>query len=407
MFIYKVGVVGAGTMGAEIAQVISFAGVPAVLKDVDQSLVDRGIAKARQIYQRRVDKGKMSPEEMEAKMTLISGATTYDSLSDVDLVIEAVPEDLALKQQVFRTLDAACGRHTLLASNTSALSISALGGATKRPSQVIGFHFFYPAHIMKLIEVIPGIETSDDTINDAVGFAESLRKLPIRVNECPGFLVNRLLMPYLNEAAYCLQEGAAGLSEIDQAMVAFGFPMGPFTLVDQLGLDVCHHVANVLLDGYGPRMRPAAIWHAVYERGRAGVKRGAGFYPYGERAEQPDREMEELVRTVRAASTQPTVPFSTTRLLAPMINEAALCLQERIASAGDIDTAVMTGLGFPQEKLGILHYADQLGIDQVLAQLQELTERLGERFWPAPLLKRMVAAGHLGVKTKKGFFTYT
>ncbi len=407
MFIYKVGVVGAGTMGAEIAQAISFAGIPVVLKDVNESFVQQGIAKARQIYQRRVEKGKMTPEDLEAKMVLISGVTGYNGLSDVDLAIEAVPEDLALKQQVFRELDTACARHTILASNTSALSISALGGVTKRPGQVIGFHFFYPAHVMKLIEVIPGLETTDDTVNDTISFAESLRKLPIRVSECPGFLVNRLLLPYLNEAAYCLQEGAAGLSQIDQTMIEFGFPMGPFTLVDQLGLDVCHHAANVLLDGYGPRMQPAAIWQSVYERGRLGAKRGAGFYRYGEHAGQPDADMEDIVRSLRSRAPQPTAPFSPLRLLAPMINEAALCLQERVASASDIDTGVLAGLGFPQDKLGILHYADQIGIDHTLVTLEGLAKQLGERFWPAPILKRMVAAGRLGVKNGKGFFIYT
>lgn len=408
MFIYKVGVVGAGTMGAEIAQVISFAGIPVVLKDVNETLVDQGIAKARQIYQRRVDKGKMTHEELEAKMTLISGTTSTDRLADVDLVIEAAPEDLALKQRIFQELDERCPRHTLLASNTSALSISALGGATKRPGQVVGFHFFYPAHIMKLIEIIPGIETSEETVNDAFGFAESLRKLPIRVNECPGFLVNRLLMPYLNEAAYCLQEGSADVATIDRMMVEFGWPMGPFTLVDQLGLDVCHHVGTVLLDGYGPRMRPAKIWQAVYERNRWGVKRGVGFYRYGGDQERgPDRELEELVQATKAQSPNPPAPCSVLRLLAPMINEAVRCLEERVASAGDIETAVLAGLGFPQERLGILHYADRIGVDVVLDHLQQLTTAVGERFWPSPLLKRLVAAGRLGVNIGKGFFTYT
>src|SRR3990167_4712360 len=268
MFIYKAAVVGAGTMGAEIAQTISFSGIPVVLKDVDQAQVDKGLATVRKIYQRRVDRGKMTVEEMGSKLALVQGATDYAPLKDADLVVEAVPEKLELKQRIFRELDEAVQPSAVLASNTSSLSISALGAATGRPHLVVGMHFFYPAHIMKLVEVIPGLDTSEETVTDVTTFAESLRKLPIRVNECPGFLVNRLLMPYLNEAAYCLQEGISTPKAIDEAMAAFGMPLGPFALVDTLGFDVCHHVVNILEDAYYPRMEPAAIWAMIFQKGR-------------------------------------------------------------------------------------------------------------------------------------------
>ena len=406
MYIYKTAVVGAGAMGAEIAQTISFSGVPVLLKDVDQPRVDKGLETIRAIYRRRVDRGKMTPEEMDQKMALVTGTTTLDAFRDVDVVVEAVPEKMDLKQRIFKELDGVVQESAVFASNTSSLSISALGGATKRPHKVIGMHFFYPAHIMKLVEVIPGLDTSDETTGDIIAFAESLRKLPVRVNECPGFLINRILMPYLNEAAYCVQEGAAAPRQIDEAMVEFGFPMGPFTLVDNLGFDVCREVVNVLLDAYGSRMQPAAIWERLHALKRYGTKSGAGFYLYGERAGQPDAELERVLADCRAQQSSPT-EYSANRLALPMINEAIRCLEEHVCTAADVDLGVIAGLGFPQSKGGILHYADAIGLDVVLAELERLAKAYGERFWPSPLLKRKVGAGHLGLKTKKGFFDYT
>jgi len=406
MYIYKAAVVGAGAMGAEIAQTISFSGVPVVLKDVDQPRVDNGIEVIRKIYQRRVDRGKMSVEELAQKMALVTGTTTLDLLKDADLVVEAVPEQLALKKRVFQELDAATPEGAILASNTSSLSISALGGVTKRPHKVIGMHFFYPAHIMKLVEVIPGLDTSEETTADITQFAESLRKLPIRVNECPGFLVNRILMPYLNEAAFCVQGGSVTPKQADEALVAAGFPMGPFMLVDNLGFDVCREVVQILLDAYGERMQPAAIWEQVYAKGRYGAKSGAGFYLYGDRAGQPDTELEGIIKALQGAATS-REEFSVNRVLLPMVNEAIRCLEEHVCTASEIDLAVIAGLGYPQSKGGILHFADELGLDVVLAELQRLTASLGARFWPSPLLKRKVAAGHLGKKVKRGFFDYS
>ena len=405
MYIYKTAVIGAGAMGAEIAQAISFSGVPVLLKDVDQARVDKGLEVIRKIYQRRVDRGKMTQDELERKLTLVTGVTNYDAFGDADLVIEAVPEQFELKQRIFRELDHSTSSSAVLASNTSSLSISALGGVTQRPQKVIGMHFFYPAHIMKLVEVIPSLETSEETVGDIMSFAESLRKLPVRVNECPGFLVNRILMPYLNEAAFCVQEGAAASRAIDEATVEFGFPMGPFTLVDNLGFDVCREVVRVLVDAYGPRMQPAAIWERVYALKRYGAKSGAGFYLYGERAGQPDPELEQILQELRAQRKGPS-EFSVNRVVLPMVNEAIRCLEEHVCTAADVDLSVIAGLGFPQSKGGILHYADEIGLDTVLAELEHLTQRHGERFWPSPLLKRKVASGHLGRKAKRGFFDY-
>ena len=393
-------------MGAEIAQTISFSGLPVVLKDVDQARVDDGVNVIRKIYQRRVDRGKMSQEELQQKMALVTGTTTYEAFSDVDLAIEAAPEQLPLKQRLFKELDQTLPESAILASNTSSLSISALGAATRRPHKVIGMHFFYPAHIMKLIEVIPGLETAEETVGDVTAFAESLRKLPIKVNECPGFLVNRILMPYLNEAAWCVQEGSAIPKQVDEALVDFGFPMGPFSLVDTLGFDVCRDVVQVLMDAYGDRMQPASVWERVYAKGRYGVKAGAGFYLYGERAGQSDPEFDAIINELKGA-TKPKGTFSVKRIILPMINEAIRCLEEHVCTASEVDLAVVAGLGFPQSKGGILHAADEMVLETILEDLIAFSKQLGSRFWPSPLLKRMVAASRLGKKTKKGFFEYT
>lgn len=403
MYIYKAGVVGAGTMGAEIAQVISYSGLPVVLKDVNQDFVNSGLAKIREIYKRRVEKGKMSAQDMEAKMMLVTGSTSYDDFKDVDIVVEAVPEKMELKKKIFQDLDKVCPEGTILASNTSSLSISEMSSATGRPHKVIGLHFFFPAHIMKLIEVIPGLATSDETVDDVTSFSESLRKIPVRVNECAGFLVNRLLMPYLNEAAYCLQEGAASMQEIDKAAVAFGMPMGPFTLVDSLGLDICEEVGKILLESYGDRMRPAELWKKFYDAKLLGRKSGAGFYNYQGTDSLADKIVEELRKQHGGKGSK----FSTERIIFPMINEAAYCVQEHVSKASDIDIAMRAGVGFPEDKAGILAYGDKIGLDLVLSTLETLAKEHGSRFWPCPLLRRLVGANFLGVKTKRGFFEYT
>ena len=407
MYIYRVGVVGAGTMGSQIAQVVSFAGVPVVISDVSRAVAERGVESVRRIYQARVDKGKMTGEQLEEKMLLVGAADALAALKDVDLVIEAVSEDLRLKQHLFRDLDAACSPGAILASNTSALSISALGAATRRPGKVLGLHFFNPAYAMPLVEVIPGLATDSQTVDNVVGFAESIRKAPIVVKECAGFLVNRLLMPYLNEAILSLQEGAASLKQIDQDMTAFGMPVGPFTLIDTLGLDICCEVARILHKSYGPRMAPAPLLEAMVKAGRLGVKTSRGFYEYHpSEPREPEQTVEQLIQALGQETGPQRTQRTQTRLLLAIVNEAAMALQEGIASARDIDLAMVAGTGFPQDKEGPLHYADRLGIEQVLHELEEFTQTLGARFWPAPLLRRMVDAGFTGRNAGRGFFLY-
>jgi len=406
MYIFKAAVVGAGTMGGEIAQVITFSGLPVVMKDIDQGMLDKGMEKARSIYQRRVDKGKMSAGEMESKMDLITPTLTYDDFGDVDIVIEAVPEKMEIKRAVFKELAAVCPEQTIFASNTSALSISEMGAATDKPHKVIGMHFFNPASVMKLVEVIPGLDTSQETVDDVVMFTESLRKIPVVVQECPGFLVNRLLMPYINEATKALEEGAATATEIDQAVVGWGMPMGPFTLMDMLGLDVIAHVGEYLYSEYGERASPALLVPKLVEAGRLGEKSGGGFYdhPGGE-----SETVAKMIKELQSSGQVPTgTPFSVERLMLPLINEAALCVQENIASITDIDMAMVAGTGmtYGGERIGPLAVADKIGLDVVVEKLEALAKELGPRFQPVRPLKLRVRAGHLGVKAGKGFHEY-
>jgi len=407
MYIFKAAVVGAGTMGGEIAQVITYSGLPVVMKDIDQGMLDKGMEKARSIYQRRVDKGKMSASDMESKLDLITPTLSYDEFADVDIVIEAVPEQMVVKKAVFEELEQACPEQTIFASNTSALSISEMAAATDKPHKIIGMHFFNPASVMKLVEVIPGLDTGQETVEDVVMFAESLRKIPVVVQECPGFLVNRLLMPYLNEATKALEEGAASATEIDQAVVGWGMPMGPFTLMDMLGIDVCGHVGQYLYSEYGERMSPASLFNKLLEAGRLGEKSGAGFYdhPGGE-----SEAVENMIEELQASGDVPTgTPFSVERLMYPLINEAALCVLENVASITDIDMAMVAGTGmtFGGERVGPLVIADKIGLDQVMETLESLEEELGPRFRPARPLRLRVRAGHLGEKAGKGFHEYT
>jgi 3-hydroxyacyl-CoA dehydrogenase len=411
MYIFKAGVVGAGAMGAGIAQVITFSGLPVVLKDVDQKALDRGVETIRSIYQRRVEKGKMSPGEMQEKMDLLIPTLSYDEFSDVDIVIEAVPENMELKKKVFAELDKVCPPETIFASNTSALSITEMASATKRPHKVIGMHFFNPAHVMKLVEIIPSAQCDQDTIDTVQNFAQELRKIPVLVKECPGFLVNRLLMPYLNEAVLCLEEGAATAQEIDEAMTAFGWPMGPFTLMDMLGLDICYDVGAYLYSKYGDRMTPAKLFEKLVRAGRLGEKSGAGFYGYGEQTDEPVKQM---IKELQASGQVATgTEFSVDRLMMPLLNEAALCVMEEIANVNDIDMACIAGIGMAVRKggelvrMGPLEYADELGLDVCLKKLEDLAARYGHRFKPVDIWYQKVRAGDLGKKAGRGFREWT
>jgi 3-hydroxyacyl-CoA dehydrogenase len=402
MYIFKAAVIGAGAMGAGIAQVISFSGLPVMLKDVDQKFLDKGMDTIRKIYQSRVDKGKMSAGEMDSKMSLVIPTLDYSEFGDVDIIVEAAPEKMALKQKIFVELDSVCPEGTIFASNTSALSISEMGRATQRPHKMIGMHFFNPANVMKLVEIIKGESTDEETISDVVSFTESLRKIPVVVKECPGFLVNRLLMPYLNEATLCLQEGAAEAQDIDAAMRDYGWPMGPFTLMDFLGLDVSADVGAYLSSQYGERMHGAEMFERLVKLGRLGEKSGAGFYSYGDQSDEP---VKQIIAELSAGKHS---EFTPERLMYPMLNEAARCVEESIADTRDIDMAMIAGTGmtYKGDRIGPLALSDKLGLDVIVKGLEAFEAKYGLRFHPCNKLYELVRAGRLGEKTKAGFLEY-
>jgi 3-hydroxyacyl-CoA dehydrogenase len=281
MFVFKAAVIGAGTMGGEIAQVIASADIPVVLKDVDQKFVDLGLEKARSLWQGRVDAGKMEAAELERKLALITGTTEYGAFGDVDFVIEAVPERMDIKQAVFSELDEVTPGHAILSSNTSSLSITEMGEATSRPDKVVGFHFFYPASVMRLIEVIEGDDTSPETAQAASNFAQAIRKMPIRCGEAPGFVVNRILNSSVSELWRYQEETGIDIKELDKIVAeSKAAPMGPFFLTDLLGLDTVLHVAEHLKDSYGDRFYVHKQMQELVAAGDLGAKTGKGFYEH-------------------------------------------------------------------------------------------------------------------------------
>ncbi len=282
MFVFKAAVVGAGTMGGEIAHVIANAEIPVVLKDVDQKYVDTGLEKARSLWQGRVDAGKLEAAELERKLALITGTTSYEQFGDVDFAIEAVPERMAVKQAVFSELDEVTPGHAILASNTSSLSITEMGEATGRPEKVVGFHFFYPASVMRLVEVIEGDDTSLQTAQAASNFALTIRKMPIRCGEAPGFVVNRILNSSVSELWRWQEETGTDIKELDKIVAeSKAAPMGPFFLTDLLGLDTVLHVAEHLKESYGDRFFVHAQMQELVAAGNLGAKTGRGFYEHG------------------------------------------------------------------------------------------------------------------------------
>jgi enoyl-CoA hydratase/3-hydroxyacyl-CoA dehydrogenase len=406
MFVFKAAVVGAGTMGGQIAQTIAAAGIPVVLKDIDEALVQAGLDEARKVTEGQVarlaKKGKITPEQAVEQtagvLALIKGTTSYEDFGDVDFAIEAVPERMEIKQSVFAELDAATPGHAILASNTSSLSISEIGEATLRPEKVVGFHYFYPASVMPLVEVIEGEETSAETVTAAVTFAQAIRKQPIACLEVPGFVVNRILMSGMSEIWRAQEEGKLSIKAMDEGIGSAGVvPMGPYFLVNLLGLDTVLHVAEHVADSYGEeRFYVSRGMQKLVSEGKLGAKTGGdGVYsPAGEAnlkgEEQPN--VEEIVELLSLKT----------------LVEACLVLEEGVATHRDIDFGMMAGAGLDPRR-GLMPpfmKADAEGLDTVLARLEAVAERHGERFAPPAILRRMVAQGRLGQKAGQGFYVY-
>jgi enoyl-CoA hydratase/3-hydroxyacyl-CoA dehydrogenase len=405
MFVFKAAVVGAGTMGGQIAQTIAAAGIPVVLKDIDDALVQAGLDEARNVtsgqVSKLVEKGKLTAEQGEAQLAevlgRINGTTSYKDFGDVDFVIEAVPEKIEIKQAVFAELDAATPGHAVLASNTSSLSITEIGEATLRPEKVVGFHYFYPASIMPLIEIVEGEETAAETVGAAVTFAQAIRKQPITCAEVPGFVVNRILNAGISEVWREQEDKGLSIKQIDAGVGAAGVvPIGPYYLVDLLGLDTVLHVAEHLAESYGDERFyvPKGMQRLVGE-GKLGAKTGGnGFYSDGEPNIDGDAEP-DVAELVELLSLKTFV-------------EACLVLEEGVATHRDIDFGMMAGAGLDPRR-GLLPpfmKADVEGLDKILERLENAAERHGERFTPPTILRRLVAQGRLGQSSGQGFYAY-
>jgi enoyl-CoA hydratase / 3-hydroxyacyl-CoA dehydrogenase len=404
MFVFKAAVLGGGTMGGEIAQVIANADIPVVVKDVDQKFVDHALEKSREVTKSQLDrlvsKEKMTQEQADARldevMGLISGTTTYEGFGDVDFVVEAVPERMEIKKAVYRELDEVTPGHAILASNTSSLSITEMGRETLRPGKVVGFHFFYPASIMPLVEIISGEDTSRETVTAAFNFAQKIRKQPITCEEVPGFVVNRILNSGVGEIFREQEEKGLSIKKIDEAIAGANVaPMGPFFLIDMLGLDTVLHVAEYLNESYGDRFYVPKGMQKLVADGKLGAKSGGdGFYSNGE----PNIEGEA----------EPNAEELADLLMLKSFVEACKVLEEGICTVREIDLGMMAGAGLdPRRGLFPPFWkADLEGLDTILEKLERYEESHGERFAPPTILKRMVAQGRLGLKSGQGFYAY-
>ena len=394
----SVGVVGGGTMGAGIIYTISNFGFRVHFKELNDELVKRCLDQVNRIYSSALKKGKVTEGEVRKGLSLIHGRSDYKDFEEVDLVIEAVPEDVAIKKRIYQELECFCKPESIFASNTSALPISELASFTQRRSRFIGMHWFNPPNVMKLIEVVPGLETSGETIETMMAFCERLGKIPIRLKECAGFLVARLLGMYVNEAFWMMGEGY-GPADVDQSGMEMGMPMGPFTLGDMAGWDVVHHANETLYESYGMRFRIPPLFDNLVTSGRLGIKTGQGVFSYKKVESGPPQKAGDVC----ASLSKQERDILSKRLLWIVINEGIRCLDEGISNEADIDRALQLGAGMAK---GPLHWADEVGLDWIFIELDNRKEAVGERYWPSPLLRRKVKAGHLGKKAGKGFFDY-
>jgi len=402
MFVTKAAVVGGGTMGGEIAQVIANADIPVVVKDIEQKFVDAALEKAREVTKSQLDrlvsKEKIDQKAADARldevMGLITGATDYEGFGDVDFVIEAVPEKMEIKKAVYAELDEATPGHAILASNTSSLSITEMGRETLRPNQVAGFHFFYPASVLPLVEVIYGEDTSRETVTTAFNFAQAIRKQPITCREVPGFVVNRVLNAGAGEIWRAQEEQGLSIKKIDEAAAGKTAPMGPFVLVDALGLDTTLHVAEYLQDVYGDRFYVHKGMQKLVKDGKLGAKSGGeGFYKEGQPNVKGDADPPEEL---------------TDLVLLHSLVEACRLLEEGVCTVREIDLGMMAGAGMdPRRGLFPPFWkADMEGLDTVLEKLEAFEESHGERFAPPRILKRLVSQGRVGLKSGHGFYAY-
>jgi len=399
MEIKHAAVIGAGTMGGGIAMNFANAGIPVTLVEINEQALGRGLGTIRANYASTVKRGRLSQHDMDARVALIHPTIDEKDVADADVVIEAVFEDMEVKKDLFAKLDRLTRKDAILASNTSTLDIDQIAAATKRPGQVIGTHFFSPANVMRLLEVVRGAKTSKETIATVMDLGKTIGKVPVLVGVCDGFVGNRMLVQYLRQAHAMLAEGALP-REIDQALYDFGLAMGPFAMIDLAGLDVGWRIRKRRMAERGTNVSDAPIEDLLCERGRFGQKTGAGWYRYrqGSRAPEPDPEVEALILDYAKSQRIKRRPIAAAeiveRCLYQLVNEGAKILAEGIAlRASDIDVIYANGYGFPRWRGGPMFHADQIGVDKVHESIRGYFEDYGEDWKPAPLLEKLAREG--------------
>jgi 3-hydroxyacyl-CoA dehydrogenase len=399
--IQRVAIIGAGTMGAGIAMAAANAGLDVTLTDASDDALDAGISVIRKSYETSVLRGRLTAEGVAERMKRIAPVAKPGFLGSsvsFDLAIEAVFEDLALKQQVVHELDRLAGPKTILATNTSTLDIDAIASASSRPDAVVGLHFFSPAHVMRLVEVVRGKSTSPSVAASALAFARSLKKLGVVVGNGPGFVGNRLMFPYMYETQFLVEEGATP-GQVDRALTNFGMAMGMFAVDDMAGLDVGWRVRQALGHFRDPRVRKPLVHDRLVAMGRLGQKRGKGWYRYDDsRIPTPDPEVLDLIRSLAIADGIPQRAIAddeiVERSIYALVNEGARALEAGVAArASDIDVIYVNGYGFPGWRGGPMFYADRVGLAAVLARINTFHRDHGERWRPAPLLLQLAQAG--------------
>jgi len=386
----KAAVLGAGVMGGLISWLFSYRDVPVRVKDINWDAVSKGFGAAAEIYAGRVKRRRMAKSEANLKMHQITGTTDYSGFQDADIVVEAIVENMQVKKTVLAELEDHISKDAIIASNTSALSITEMQKDLKHPERFVGMHFFNPVNMMPLVEVIPGEKTSQETVAKMVAIVKKLGKTPVVVGDGAGFVVNRILIPSMNEGLTMLTEGI-DMERIDKAITHFGMPMGPFVLADEVGLDVASKVAHILEEAFGERMKSPSFVDQMVERGMLGKKVGKGFFIHQGKNRSVNEKAKALLPNSAAKH---GAPISSDEIIARfvlvMLNEATRCMEEKIIeNPAYLDLAMITGTGFPPFRGGLLRYADAVGLKKIQEKMLELEKKYGARFKPTELINKL------------------
>ncbi|MCR9203958.1 MAG: 3-hydroxyacyl-CoA dehydrogenase NAD-binding domain-containing protein [Halobacteriovoraceae bacterium] len=381
---------GAGTMGGGIAWLMSNNDMAPIMKDLNQDALELGLKQASSNYSGALKRKRLSQDDFERKMRSIAPQTSYDGFQKVDLLIEAIIEDMKIKQSVFAETEKYLRDDAIITSNTSSLSVEEMAKALEKPERFAGLHFFNPVHMMPLVEIITHSKIAPETVEALYNWVLKTKKTPVVVKDGPGFLVNRILMPYLNEAGFLLEEGVS-MKELDEACLNFGMPMGPCRLLDEVGIDVAVKVAKILHDGLGDRAKSSGLSSKMVDKGLLGRKSAKGFYDYDENGKVTgaNEDAQSLLPGQKKSMSESEIQM---RVILPMINEASIILDENLVDGpGDVDLGLIFGIGFPPFRGGLLRYADSEGLDRILNAIKKYSDSVDfDRYQPSPFLKNLV-----------------